>query len=231
MSYSRKLGIFARIPASGHVKTRLVPPLSDEAARLLYTAFLSDLFARLEKLKKVAITVFYTGGNDPAPLRALAPDRFRFVAQEGGNLGERLENGFEHLLRGEGSVAVMLGSDSPDVPLTFVKRAFLKLKHKDVVLGPASDGGYYLIGLRERRPELFSGPVWSTDAVLEQTLEIIRDGRLSCSLLPLWYDVDDERSLALLRSMILGRRIERSDRLHHTERVMRQIAPRDPTKR
>ena len=231
MSYSRKLGIFARIPASGHVKTRLVPPLSEDDARLLYTAFVSDLFVRLEKLKKVDVTVFYTGGNDPAPLRAVAPDRFRFVAQEGSSLGERLEHSFARLLRDDDSLAAVIGSDSPDIPLTFVKRAFLKLKHKDVVLGPTSDGGYYLIGLKGRRPELFSGPVWSTGAVLEQTLEIVRDRRLSCSLLPLWYDVDDAHTLALLRGMLLGRQIERGDRLRHTERVMREIASRDSAKR
>jgi rSAM/selenodomain-associated transferase 1 len=223
MPYSRKLGIFARIPESGSVKTRLVPPLSDEETLALYTAFLRDLFARLEKIKKVLITVFYAGGDDPSTLRQLAPDRFRFAAQEGQTLGERLKNGFGHLLREDGSLAVMIGSDSPDLPLTFVKRAFLKLKHKDVALGPASDGGYYLIGLRETHPELFSGPAWGTDAVLEQTLEIVRDKRLSCSLLPLWYDIDDAHTLALLRTMLLARQIERRDRLRHTERAMRDI--------
>ncbi len=231
MSYSRKLGIFAKIPVPGNVKTRLVPPLSGEDACLLYTAFLSDLFARLEKLKKLLITVFYTGGDDPSALRTLAPDRFRFVVQEGRDLGERLGNGFEHLLRDDGSTAVMIGSDSPDIPLTFVKRAFLKLKHKDVALGPASDGGYYLIGVKKAHPELFSGPTWGTSTVFEQTLEIIRDRGLSCSLLPLWYDVDDTHTLALLRSMLLGRQIERGDRLRHTERAMREILSRNSARR
>ena len=226
MAYLRRLGIFARSPETGAVKTRLVPPLSEEGARELYGAFLRDLFTRLEKLKKVLITVFVTGG-DLAELQALAPKRFRFVAQTGERLGDRLANAFRHLLDEEGTMAVVIGSDSPDIPLAFVKRAFLKLKHRDVVVGPASDGGYYLIGVKQHHPELFAGPAWGTESVLEETLELVRERRLSCSLLPLWYDVDDIHGLGLLRAMLLGRRIERSDRLHQTERVIEKIFPRE----
>jgi rSAM/selenodomain-associated transferase 1 len=195
-----------------------------ESARELYEAFVRDLFVRVEKLKKVQVTVF-VGGGDPASLRALAPDRFRLVAQEGDGLGERMGNAFRHLIEGDGVTAVVIGSDSPDVPLVFVKRAFLKLKHRDVVLGPASDGGYYLIGLKQSHPELFQGPAWGTAHVLTETLEIARDHTLSCSLLPLWYDVDDIHGLGLLRAMLLGRRIERRDRLRHTERIIEQLFP------
>lgn len=230
MSYFRKLGIFVKIPESGHVKTRLVPPLADEDACQLYDAFLRDLFIRLDKLKKVDVTVFFTGGDDPSTLQEFAPARFRFVAQAGRDLGQRLSSAFAQLLADEGDAAVIIGSDSPDLPLTFVKRAFLKLKRKDVVLGPASDGGYYLIGLTRLRGELFSGPAWGSETVLAETLEIIRSHSLSCSILPLWYDVDDAHTLALLRSMLLGRQIERRDRLHHTERALKQILERGRVK-
>jgi len=226
MSYFRKLGIFVKVPESGPVKTRLVPPLAEEDARHLYGAFLRDLFDRLDKLKKVDVTIFFTGGDDPSTLQAFAPDRFRFVPQGGRDLGQRLSNAFGQLLNNEGDAAVIIGSDSPDLPLTFVKRAYLKLKRKDVVLGPASDGGYYLVGMTRLRGELFSGPAWGSETVLAETLEIIQEHSLSCSILPLWYDVDDAHTLALLRSMLLGRQIERRDRLRHTERALEQILER-----
>ncbi|MDH3217415.1 MAG: TIGR04282 family arsenosugar biosynthesis glycosyltransferase [Candidatus Krumholzibacteria bacterium] len=228
MSSFRKLGIFVRIPEPGRVKTRLVPPLSAEGACDLYDAFLRDLFARVDKLKKVAVTVFYSG-DTPDALRAFAPKRFRLEAQKGQGLGERLHNAFGHLLDSDRSMAVVIGSDSPDLPLTFIKRAFLKLKHKDIVLGPTSDGGYYLIGLKKLLPAVLENITWGTASVLEETLERVREHSLSCSLLPLWYDVDDVHSLALLRTMLLGRRIERSDRLWRTERIMEEIFLHDTT--
>jgi hypothetical protein len=223
MTYRRNLGIFVRSPEAGKVKTRLVPPLSAEHARDLYGAFIQDLFARVEKLRKVRVTVFVADG-DPAAVQAVAPAAFRVVAQSDGDLGERLQAAFRHLLDGDGAMAVIIGSDSPDVPLPFVKRAFLKLKHRDVVVGPASDGGYYLIGLTQPHPELFQGPTWGTPNVLMDTLAIARDQSLSCSLLPLWYDVDDSHGLALLKAMLLGRRLERRDRLRHTERVIEKMS-------
>jgi rSAM/selenodomain-associated transferase 1 len=222
VSYFKKLGIFARVPEAGRVKTRLVPPLSPDEACRLYEAMLRDLFSRLSRLKKTQVTVFYAG-DDPEPLRELLPagtTRVSLEAQRGDALGDRLHHAFEHLLESERDVAAIIGSDSPDLPIPYLKRAFLKLKHKDVVLGPASDGGYYLIGLRRPVPGLLDGISWGTEAAFEDTLRQVSDHGLSCSLLPLWYDVDDIHSLALLRSMMIGRRIEKSCRLPHTERFL-----------
>lgn len=219
MAYSKKLGIFVKTPRPGKVKTRLVPPLSNEKACELYRAFLQDLLGRLERLKKTDTTIFVSG-DDAQEIRELAPERFRLQPQEGKDLGERLRNAFAHLLRQDRDTAVIIGSDSPDLPLVFLKRAWLKLKHRDVVLGPSSDGGYYLIGLKKAARPLFNGVSWGSDAVLEQTLDRIHEHRLAFSLLPLWYDVDTPDSLSLLRSMVLARRIEHRDRLLHTERVL-----------
>jgi rSAM/selenodomain-associated transferase 1 len=225
MAYMKKLGIFVRTPEPGQVKTRLVPPLTDEQACDLYTALIMDLFARLAKLKKAAGTIFYTGG-DPEAIRRMAPDRFDLEPQQGESLGTRLENAFSHLLEAEGSTAVMIGSDSPDIPLVYLKQAYLKLKHKDVVVGPASDGGYYLIGMKKVAKPLFEGVAWGTDNVLGDTLERAKRHSLSCAVLPLWYDVDDARSLKLLENMVLARRIGRRDRLRHTERVLERLRTR-----
>ena len=222
MAYVKKLGIFVKTPVPGQVKTRLVPPLSEDQACDLYRAFLQDLFGRIAKVKKVAGTIFYSG-DDPDTIREMAPPRYDVVAQEGESLGERLRNAFGVLLGGEDAVAVIIGSDSPDIPLSFLKRAFLKLKHKDIVIGPASDGGYYLIGLKNIVEPLFNGVTWSKDTVLRETLEKVHTENLACSLLPLWYDVDDVKSLALLQSMLLAKKIEKRDRLPFTERLLSKL--------
>jgi rSAM/selenodomain-associated transferase 1 len=222
VAYEKRLGVFARIPAAGAVKTRLTPPLSPQQACRLYEAFLTDLFARIGRLKKVRGTVFYTGG-DPGELTGIIPDSYDLAPQSGATLGERLASAFDRMLSGEGKTAVVIGSDSPDLPVQYIKKAFLKLKHKDVVLGPAADGGYYLVGLRCASPAIFEGVDWGGKLVLHQTLQLIKSQGLSLSLMPLWYDVDTPASLQLLRDMIGGRRIERSGRLMATEAALDEI--------
>ncbi|MCK5617770.1 MAG: glycosyltransferase, partial [Candidatus Krumholzibacteria bacterium] len=141
----------------------------------------------------------------------------------GGSLGERLQAAFQTLLEGDNRLALIIGSDSPDIPIQYVKRAFLKLKHKDVVLGPACDGGYYMVGLKSPAPELFDDIDWGGQTVFEQTLERIYQSGLTLSIMPLWYDVDTSASLSLLATMIRARRIERSGRLPATEAVLAEI--------
>jgi rSAM/selenodomain-associated transferase 1 len=229
MSYFRKLGIFVKVPESGRVKTRLTPPLGPEGAARLYRAFLADLLPRLARIKKVDGTVFYDGDPDPT-LSPLVPDRFEMAAQQGADLGRRLDRAFEHLLSRDGDIAVIVGSDSPDLPLTFVKRAFLKLKHRDVVLGPAFDGGYYLIGIRRRVPGFFDGVAWGRETALADTLRRVEALDLTCSILPLWYDVDDSASLSLLRTMLAGRRIDGRPRLRETETVLDALSMEEESK-
>lgn len=222
MSYFKKLGIFIKVPEEGSVKTRLVPPLSENQACDLYRAFLKDLFQRIQKLKKLSVTAFYSG-TYPEQLEKILPKGWFLTAQQGDTLGSRLQHAFGMLLEEEESYAIIIGSDSPDIPLLAIKRAYTKLKHKDIVLGPSADGGYYLIGLKKQLPVLFENIPWSEGAVLRRTLEAAASHDLSLSLLPLWYDVDDVRSLELLETMMLAKRIERSGRLLCTEGVLSKI--------
>jgi rSAM/selenodomain-associated transferase 1 len=196
--------------------------LTPEEACRLYTAFVTDLFARLSRLKKIRGTVFYAG-DQPGVLTDIIPNSYKLVRQEGATLGERLDAACRALLEGENRTAVIIGSDSPDIPVQYIKRAFLKLKHKDVVIGPAADGGYYLVGLKAPAPAIFEGVDWGGPTVLEQTLERIKSQELSLSTMPLWYDVDTPASLQLLCDMSRARRIERSGRLMATEAVMADI--------
>ena len=102
-----------------------------------------------------------------------------------------------------------------------------RLRHKDVVLGPATDGGYYLVGLRAPEPRVFAGVNWGGETVLRETIENIRNCRLSLHVLPVWYDVDNEASLRHLETLMEARAIERRDRLFETEKVLKQIRGRD----
>jgi rSAM/selenodomain-associated transferase 1 len=213
-----KLGVFVRVPVAGEVKTRLVPPLSPDTACELYRAFLADLFDRLQSVK-ASINVF-VAGEPVEEIAPLLPRPWKVVPQSDGDLGARMTGAFATLLGGTSGRAVLIGSDSPDLPLPFIKRAFQRLKHRDVVIGPAMDGGYYLIGLRAPAPALFEGVAWGTNRVLLQTVEIIQREKLTVSLLPLWYDVDDSQSLEVLRALCAARRLAGGVRLPHTERAL-----------
>jgi len=226
MAYEKRLGVFAHISKAGvHAgadTSRLTPPLGPEEASRMYTAFLSDLLSRLKALKKTRVTVF-CDGDDPVRPAELIPRNFEREPQRGVELGERLQTAFSSLLKETNRTAVIIGSDSPDLPIQYVKRAFLKLKHKDVVIGPASDGGYYLIGLKSPAPALFDGIGWSGARALRDTVERAEACGLSLSLLPLWYRVDSPSSLSLLSDMMRARRIEKSLRLQATEAALEAI--------
>ncbi len=210
------------------MKTRLSPPLAPDDACRLYEAFLEDLFRRLQGLRGVEATVWYAGG-DPARLSRFVPDRARLAPQADGDLGARLVAAFETLLAGGGAPAVIVGSDSPDLPVRQVRRAFQKLRRHDVVLGPAADGGYWLVGLRAPAPSLFAGIDWGSDRVFAQTLQRVERAGLRLATLPLWYDVDGADGLRLLRDQVRTRRLERRDRLFAVERVLDAIDARRDT--
>jgi uncharacterized protein len=218
MMHKNRLGIFARVPTAGGVKTRWTPPLSPGEAADLYRAFLGDLFERLQQ-SKASPTVFYSGDN-AGDLAALMPRPWPMVEQSGADLGARMAAAFEYLLAEPGDRAVIIGSDSPDLPLPFLRRAFQRLKHRDVVIGPAMDGGYYLIGLRAPAPRLFQNVAWGESTVLSQTIENIAREGMTVSLLPLWYDVDDAASLEFLRALCAARRRSGGVLLPRTEKIL-----------
>jgi uncharacterized protein len=220
-----KLGIFVKSPVTGEVKSRLAPPLDPGQARELYTAFLRDLFERIRQSRLVP-TIFLAGERTPE-VEDLVPPRWPVVPQAGADLGERLRNAFDTLLAPAGARAAIIGSDSPDLPLAHVVRAFRKLKHRDVVLGPSMDGGYYLIGLRAPSPSLLQGVEWGTPSVLARTVEAVQRAGLTLSMLPPWYDVDDAGSLALLRTLLGARRLAGVRLLPHTEAVLEAIGRKD----
>jgi rSAM/selenodomain-associated transferase 1 len=191
------VGVFAKEPVAGRVKTRLCPPLTPAQAAQLYRISLLETVSVMSDAGFDPV-VFYTG--DEAFFRRTFP-RTRLVPQGEGNLGERMERALE-LLLGECAAAVLIGSDSPDLPPSHVKEAFAALAEADFVTAPSRDGGYVLVGERRHHPELFRNIPWSTDAVLETTRRRAVEESVNYGEVGGWDDVDDLVSLTrlLLRS-------------------------------
>ncbi len=187
----RTLVVFARAPVRGQVKTRLARSVGDDAALALHLAFVSDVcgLGRGVADRRVLAVAGALDGFPPAP-------DLTIVAQEGAELGARMANAIARYV-GDGPVCIV-GSDSPSLPREYLVEAFERLKEADVVLGPSTDGGYWLIGARRPAPELFGGIEWGTPSVLTATLERLKDAR--AALLPFFYDVDEAADLALLRA-------------------------------
>lgn len=198
--------IMAKQPLIGAVKTRLCPPLSVEQALLLYQAFLADTIrlvaAACRLLGSVSPAIAYSPATAYSYFRALAPSEFVLLPQQGANFGERLSGlPAQAQARGYGHVA-MIDSDSPTLPPEYAARCFTELARPEVdyVLGPCTDGGYYLIGLKQPQPALFAGISWSTSVVTAQTLAAGEQAGLHGVLLPTWYDIDTADDLATLRA-------------------------------
>ena len=173
------LSVFAKAPIPGHVKTRLRPVLDEEQATRLAAAFVRDTLLKAAQLGP-PVTVYYAG--DRALLVPLAPPNVRWAEQGGGDLGARMAC--------VPAPCLILGADSPHLPLSLLSAALAAVPAYDVVLGPAEDGGYFLIGLRAPQPALFEGIAWGTEAVLAETLAKAAALTLSVSLTPPWYDLD-----------------------------------------
>jgi hypothetical protein len=197
----RTLGIFAKQPVVGQVKTRLAAESSPAWACRVCEAFLLDTLDRVQGLA-VRRLLLYDPSDSEAYFRAIARERFELAAQAAGDLGDRLAAFFAAEFRGGARAAVAIGADSPTLPPELVAQSFAELARADVVLGPASDGGYYLIGCKRLAPELFRNVPWSTPDVVEVTCRRIHAANLRLALLPPWYDVDTLADWHVLRGHV-----------------------------
>ena len=196
------LGIFAKFPAPGTVKTRLGG--SPEHGAAVARAFLLDVLERTESVDAERVVVFAPADAREEMARLVGPG-ISLVPQTAGGLGERLERFIGDRLDAGADRVVVIGTDSPTLPAALLARAFEELAHADLILGPATDGGYYLVGCRCRLP-IFDGIAWSRDTVLAETVARLTDPRWSLSLLPPWYDVDTAEDWAMLRGHVRAMR-------------------------
>lgn len=184
--------IFAKEPRPGQVKTRLSPPLSPEAAAQLYHCFIEDILDEMTRVPEMRLAVAFSPPTARGFFRRLAPPGTNLFPQEGADLGERMARAFARGFGAGFGPILLRGSDVPDLPAAVVAEAHAVLTsgRAQVVLGPATDGGYHLVGLTEPQPRLFQGPAWSSSTVLADTLHLARQLGLKVHLLPPWPDID-----------------------------------------
>ncbi len=194
------LGLFAKQPVAGRVKTRLSDSLGPELAAQAAEAFLTDLVERFQRTSDCRVVCHAPGtGESSRWFSGLVQGRYDLWPQCDGDLGERLSKFFEQAFAFGAERVVVIGSDSPTLPKDHVDRAFEALRDHDCVLGPATDGGYYLVGHRAGNWPTFRGIAWSTGYVLEQTVARLREAKVSLAVLPPWYDVDTLADWRMLR--------------------------------
>ncbi len=198
------IGVVAKAPEPGFVKTRLTPPLSAHQAAEVYRALLFDTLGAIERShasKRVLLAAPERDGVDK--LAGLIADRngWSVVAQRGGDLGERLDHGIEDLLATGVRGAVIVSSDTPFLDAGEIDEAseWLVATPGRSLFGPACDGGYYLIGLTRPDPSLFRGIAWSTPGVGAMTLQRMNDAGLDVRKATTRFDIDDAADLARWR--------------------------------
>lgn len=210
---ARSLGVFAKLPTPGQVKTRLATAIGPDAAATVYEAMLRDVVRRLQAVRARRVLV-YTPASGGAFFAAIGGRRFELAPQMGRDLGDRMTAFFDvEFARGSRSV-VIVGSDSPDLPIEHIERAFAALDRHDVVVGPCDDGGFYLIGLAQPVRGLFDGVAWSRRDTLAQTLVQSHRLGLRTHTIDSWYDVDAIEDLHRLRDAVLRESLAADEFFH-----------------
>jgi rSAM/selenodomain-associated transferase 1 len=195
---NRVLGLFAKAPVAGQVKTRLSPPLSPQECAQLYEAMLLDVLGQHTRARGADLALWCSPPDSARWFAAHAPAGCRVLPQRGPSLGARLAAAFRtHESEGYERIAIR-GTDSPTLPLERIDDAFEALERAEVVLCPDRDGGYNLIALRAACDPLFDFEM-STENVLEQTRKRATERGMRCAILPPHHDVDVIEDLERVR--------------------------------
>ena len=203
MTCADTLIIFVKCPDPGRVKTRLAADTGDTRAAGLYRLFVEALIIRTQS-GEYCRAVYFTPEGRLQDIRDWLGSSIDLYPQQGASLGERISSAFHDAFESGARKVVVIGSDSPLLGAGTINTAFSGLETHDCVIGPCTDGGYYLVGLASFRPELFRGIDWSTDRVFAQSMEAVRAARLSCKVLEEHFDVDDAAGLQRLRGALDG---------------------------
>jgi hypothetical protein len=213
----KRLIIFTRYPVPGKTKTRMIPALGEQGAADLHSRMAEHTLLNLLTLcldQSLEIGIYYSGGDRALMQNWLDPIISSFCenhshsrinpifyhAQIGEDLGKRMQGAFEDGFNHKIEKMIIIGTDCPDINQNLIEEAFWALNSQDVVLGPARDGGYYLIGLSQSFPMLFNHIDWGSDRVLAQTKKIIEQEKLSVYDLPVLTDVDRPDDLYIWQS-------------------------------
>lgn len=210
------IGIMCKAPQPGRTKTRLGAEIGAAGAAKLSACFLRDVAAAIEsvpsRLGRKGYAVYAPAGTE-SDLRQLIPPSFGLLLQADAEFGNVLHGAMHDLLAAAYDCVVLVNGDSPTLPPSLLVETINTLRQAGdrMVLGPASDGGYYLVGLKHLRRRLFEEIDWGTGVVAAQTLERAKEIGLDSVVLPEWYDVDDAETLRWLQDELAGR----SDRFRH----------------
>jgi hypothetical protein len=210
MSATAAVAIVCKTPGIGGGKSRLRPLLGVEAVAGLSACFIRDVAAAIEAvppgLGRRCYAIYSPAGSEDA-LRPLLPADWRLVFEQAPTIGDVLHAALSRFLADGHDAAIAINADSPTLPTAVVEQAIAALRAPGdrVVFGPASDGGYYLVGIKRPHARLFEDIVWSTPTVLMRSRERAAEIGLPVSLLPMWYDVDDAETFALLEAELAGR--------------------------
>lgn len=205
-THANALVLMTKAPQPGRSKTRLVPPLSLDEAAELAAALLADQLEHLARFTSARLFISFAPASAASFFNSFQTQGFTCFTQQGDSLGERMSHAFTHVFDSSFSPIVLIGSDLPAVPHEFLNRAYDLLQAEaDVVLGPAADGGYYLIGMNRPIEDVFLNVGWSRDDVLARTAEKIAGLGLRYELLPCWYDIDTAEDLIRLQSEIISK--------------------------
>jgi rSAM/selenodomain-associated transferase 2/rSAM/selenodomain-associated transferase 1 len=194
-----RLIVFVRYPVAGRIKTRLIPALGEDGAAALsreMTEHTMNWASRLAGKGEGGVEVRFDGGSVPK-MEAWLGKALRYVPQGDGDIGTRMDRAFRESFAEGIKKVVLIGTDIPELTVFHVREVWKALDEVDLILGPAHDGGYGLIGLRRPAPEIFQGPAWGTDEVLTETLAKAAAADLTARMLPAVRDVDRPEDLPL----------------------------------
>lgn len=204
---SQHLIIFTRYPEPGKAKTRLIPALGAEGAAQLHCQMAEHTLGQARSLRShlsINLEVRFIGETVEAMQSWLGYD-LHYQSQGEGDLGDRLIHASQTAFATGATSVVIIGTDCPQLDTHILQQAFEQLRSHDLVMGPAMDGGYYLIGLRQFVPELFQGIAWSTSQVLQQTVKVAERLGLTIAYLPTLSDVDYPEDLPIWEKVRGGR--------------------------
>lgn len=214
--------IIAKQPQVGTTKTRLSPPLTLSAAAELFEALLLDTIDLASSINGLDLAVAVTPPESISYFERVTPTGTLLLPVTCPDIGDCLKQVFEQLFQMGYPQVLAFNSDGPSLPEQYIQQALLLLDNHDVVFGPSEDGGYYLVGLEELYPQIFTDIEWSTPRVLPQSLEKAGQEGLSVAILPTWYDVDTE---AGLKRLLRETRSLAANQLVHSRRFFVGLPP------
>lgn len=196
----RCLLFFVKYPEKGKVKSRLAAVIGDDSAVSLYKNLVAQMLSTLKE-GTFPLYICFFPKNAQKPIKNWLGREYRYIPQNGKDLGERMRNGFIGGFAMGYKRVVLIGSDIPDLPMKYIEEAFKSLKEMDAVIGPAFDGGYYLIGFNQSTfsPQVFEGIAWGTENVFDETMKKLKRFRRAVHTLPYHRDIDTAEDLKRLK--------------------------------